>query len=877
MRDDFSPKVKEVLAKRVQHRCSRPGCFAPTSGPHEQANQAVNLGVAAHITAAASGGPRFDPVLTPAQRSNIENAIWLCQNCAKLIDSDPNRFPAELLQDWKRKAEALAREALEAGAATPGKPELVSVSHLPVTRSDVFGRERELELLDTAWEDPGSHVLEIVAWGGVGKSALVNRWLSTMAVRSYSGARIVFGWSFYSQGATERVASADLFIETALAEFGDPAPTAGSPWNRGERLAKLVRAHRTLLVLDGLEALQFPPGPQEGRLRDRAVAALLTELAAGNTGLCIVTSRVEVADIAVFERGTLRRIDLDALSTEAGVRLLAATGVTPDEPAELRNAVGAFAGHALALTLLGSYLADVYAGDIRRWREVGPLQDDPRIGGHARRVMRAYENWFSEGPELSVLRLLGLFDRPADPGAIRALRDLPAIPGLTDHLPERQRGWQQALTRLRSAALVADPNPADPDSLDTHPLIRDYFGEQLRTRAPGAWRTGNERLYRYFAASAPEFPETLRDMAPLYSAVSHGREAGHPEEAFQDVYNRRIQRGIYFAFRSLGSATIDLACLSRFFESTWDELKPGLEPDTRASIFNQVGVFLRAVGRLPEAIQATEQALALRAARAEWKDAVLNATNLAEMAVLVGDLLRARSAARASIDYADHAGDTLSGVISRSALATVLHQVGDTREALELFADAEAREISRGHGLHFLYSLRGFQYGDLLLDEGRVDEVVERARTTLGWAEERNNLLDMGLGRILLGRAALSRDQAPEALDYILQAMDDLHAADTLHHLVRARLVRARTLRVLGRYSEAERELDLVQRYSSHLGLRLHRTDGELERAWLLYAQGDLEAARAMLLTVDEAVGLMRYGKRRAELATLSRQLNGDL
>ena len=44
----------------------------------------------------------------------------------------------------------------------------------------------------------------------------------------------------------------------------------------------------------------------------------------------------------------------------------------------------------------------------------GRLGQDVRQGAHARKVMESYQRWFGEGPELSVLRLLGLFDRPAD-------------------------------------------------------------------------------------------------------------------------------------------------------------------------------------------------------------------------------------------------------------------------------------------------------------------------------------------------------------------------------------------------------------------------------------------------------------------------------
>ena len=89
-----------------------------------------------------------------------------------------------------------------------------------------------------------------------------------------------------------------------------------------------------------------------------------------------------------------------------------------------------FGGHCLALTLLGSYLTDAYNGDIRCRKEVSErLAHDVRQGVHARKVMESYQTWFGEGPELSVLRMLGLFDRPADEKALGALLKPPAIPG----------------------------------------------------------------------------------------------------------------------------------------------------------------------------------------------------------------------------------------------------------------------------------------------------------------------------------------------------------------------------------------------------------------------------------------------------------------
>ena len=208
------------------------------------------------------------------------------------------------------------------------------------------------------------------------------------------------------------------FLMRLFRWFGDTDPRLGTAWEKGERLAKLVAHRRTLLILDGLEPLQNPPGPQEGRLREAALQALLRELAAFSKGLCIITTRLPVADLADHAGTSALRRDLEQLSSDAGAKLLRALAVKGDE-VELRTASDEFSGHCLALALLGSYLTDAYDGDIHFRKEVSArLAHDVQQGAHARKVMESYETWFGEGPELSVLRMLGLFDRPADEKAV---------------------------------------------------------------------------------------------------------------------------------------------------------------------------------------------------------------------------------------------------------------------------------------------------------------------------------------------------------------------------------------------------------------------------------------------------------------------------
>lgn len=108
MRENFSLKDKEILAKRVGYLCSNPACKKLTCGPSSEPTRVVNIGVAAHITAASKGGPRYDDSLSNEERKSIENGIWLCQNCGKLIDNDPDLYSIELLGNWKNLAESLS-------------------------------------------------------------------------------------------------------------------------------------------------------------------------------------------------------------------------------------------------------------------------------------------------------------------------------------------------------------------------------------------------------------------------------------------------------------------------------------------------------------------------------------------------------------------------------------------------------------------------------------------------------------------------------------------------------------------------------------------------------------------------------------------------
>jgi hypothetical protein len=126
-RDDFSKDVVRSLRERVGSRCSNPDCKKLTTGPNDRIEKSTIIGVASHITAAAPLGPRFNSEFTALERSSIRNGIWLCQNCGRLVDADPNSYPVEKLHRWKNEAEDHAEQELRGMVQAP-----LSAQHTPV-------------------------------------------------------------------------------------------------------------------------------------------------------------------------------------------------------------------------------------------------------------------------------------------------------------------------------------------------------------------------------------------------------------------------------------------------------------------------------------------------------------------------------------------------------------------------------------------------------------------------------------------------------------------------------------------------------------------------------------------------------------------------
>jgi hypothetical protein len=766
------------------------------------------------------------------------------------------------------------------------------------------GRRDELAALDRAWGE-GVRIFVLHAEGGAGKTRVVVEWLRRMRNAGWHGARRVFVHSFYSQGSDERRnASSELFFEQALAYFGYRGEPITQADEKGRMLARLLLEHHGLLVLDGLEPLQHPTKhAEQGRLKDPGILRLLLSLSnvpPGETpGLCLVTSRQPVVELRERTGATVLQQSLDHLHRDDGAELLRQVFevVGPDE--ELKTASDEFRGHAYSLMLLGSFLKTATDHqDIRRRREVVLLDEDTEHGNHARHMFAAYVRHLGEdSPEVAILRLLGFFDRAAERQLLDVLRERAVVYEWSDEARETDRTakpqrikdslpevtapllklspsqWNRVLHRLRDMQLLDFAGPEKSSALDAHPLLRECFAEQVRSQFPKAWQAGHRRLFEHLSGTAPYWPEGLDGLQPLYQAVGHGCLAGLHERARADVYRDRILRGLgsggFYSERNLGAIGANLGAMACFFTTPWSSLPQALAPVARTWLLGCTAYYLRALGRLSEAVEPMRVSLEMDIEREDWRRASASASNLSELEFTRGEIAAAVNAGEQSMAFADRSGDEFWEMASRARLADSLHQSGRRDKSLSLFEDSELRQIARQPQYPILYGLQGFQYCDLLLADAerlewqywlglRADRaqvlgaatttynaIIERAKYALEGAQRYGVLLDIALHHLTLARCMLYKGLL--AHDYIIKAVEGLRASGHLDDLSRGLLTRAWQRCLSGDESGSREDLDEAWEIAERGPMPLFQADIQLTRARLFRDRVVLGEARRLI------------------------------
>ncbi len=808
----------------------------------------------------------------PAQRPHSKAWTQVATGLRHRLENSPPSKRTPAAQPIKEREEKPSRFSLA---------ELLL--RLPGETGDLFGRDEALGWLDAAYADSQTGVLALHGFGGVGKSALVRHWLEKNFSEMKEGMPRFLGVSFYSQGTREQAGSSDQFLIQALENFGERDATQKSAWDRGQRLAELVAAEKTVLVLDGLEPLQYGLGPHkmEGQLKDPGVHGLLAQLSKhSGQSLCIVTTRLRLTD---NDLQNCAQESVEILSPEAAIELMRARGVRGSDD-EVKEAVEYLGRHPLALVLAAEYLHTFFASEVNHLHEIPLSTDSIKEGRHAKSVMAAYEKALQHDGDpldLELLNVLGLFDRPAQWEWLKALATEPIINGVTNHLARASdRELLEAISRLCQWGMLADPASLEAPELDAHPLVREYFGDQLRHRNESGWREAHSRLFDYLTSTTEEFPSTPTEMEPLYAAVAHGCKAGRHQEALDEVYFKRICQGEeFFSTNKLGAFSADLAALAGFFDPPWLHPISSLTDADKSFVLGTAGYCLRALGRLIEAAQPLLAGLEADLSLEDWKNAATSAGNLSELYLTVGDLSESLAYAEQGIELADKSGDNGQRLLNRTTLADALHHAGRLSEAEAAFYEAELMQRELWPQYPFLYSLHGYWYCNLLLEQEKYEEVKSRAVQAIQIARENNWLFVIALDLLSMGRAYLLQAQAEktndyrQAAEYLNQAVDGLRLAGTLHHLPRGLLARAELYTLTRDFSHARVDLDEAMSIAERGKMQLYEADCHLGYAQLYITEEEKEKARESWAKAKEMIERMGYHRRDKDVAEIEKQI----
>jgi nucleoside phosphorylase/tetratricopeptide (TPR) repeat protein len=761
-------------------------------------------------------------------------------------------------------------------------PESLDLSRLPRPTMPLIGRQTELQQVQQAFLNPKTYLTILVAAGGIGKSALSDAWLKQIQPH-YHGVQRVFAWSFYSQGSHNTQTSSVPFFQVALPFFGWTGEIPKDDVAKGRALAKCLQAQAFILILDGLEPLQHPTQILDGELKDTALQAFLEEVRlyglAAAPSLILVSSRQPLVELQAWEAERYVTIDLQTLPVADGAQVLAALGVQ-GTATELTQASDEMGGHALALVLLGKLLKEKFAGRIERRDQLPKLWEERKQGGHALRVLQFYAEryWQPETPELAFVQLLGLFDRPM------TLREKEVLVTQADCAEPLRAlddvGWQDLETHLEAAGLLLHTEEAERYHWDCHPLIRDYFGQRFQDSQPELFRQAHRVLFDYYQTvpTQPQ-PDTLEELEPLYRAVVHGCLAGEYQKALDEVYWDRIRRSKEgYSIHKLGAYSQDLTALAAFFPHGWSQpVQHGLTEADQAWLLAVASFCLMSLGRLGEAVAPREADLKLWVKQQAWVNASRDAQNLIDLYLPLGQLAKAATVARQAIQYAEQSGDLSEQMTAHAYLATTLHQQGPLDLAQQSFQRAEQLQQEWQPEYPQLYSLPGFQYCALLLDQAQsvaeFEAVLGRAKTSSKWYADDPWLLDISLDHLTLARVFTQLRRDDEAAASFDQAVAGIRKAGKIQYLPMFLIDRANfhlrpsRLNLEAAAHDLQQADSLIRRY----GMKLNAVDCQL--AWCRYylARGETETARECWGRAKMGMEVTGYGLRAGEVGELEK------
>ena len=743
------------------------------------------------------------------------------------------------------------------------------------------GRVELLQALDEDWGDPARRIVELIGFGGEGKSSVARRWVANV-LSSNRKPLAVFWWGFYENGGI------DEFFE-ALAEFlvGDLIDI--SEYKSASEKIRLInsvlrKGGRYLFVLDGLEVLQHESGDDYGLLKSPDLQEWLRTLAKGeNEAFCVVTSRAPLFDL--IDLTTFVHRDVERLTEVEGCELLQKLGVQGDVAA-LRQVVRDWDGYALVLSLLGTYLVERFAGDVGAIAEIAvPLAREARYD-RVRRVLRRYDEHLSEA-EWEVMECFSAFRLPVKEAALADLGGSGEI--LNQLVKYRMLRYDSRLQHYT-----------------THPLIRAHYLERLKEKPIEVVQALHNRIKGWYLDIAGEMPEvpTLAQLAPLIESLHHACQVGEYDEAIDFFWERIEQKTSRVLALKLGAYGTYLAIMQEFCPQGDTSQDPQVnQPSFKAFILNEIAFCLINLGRLREASPFYERTLPLNFAQSDCRNASMGYQNLADLYANLGDLAASAESAREAIALSDRAESKIGKRQSLTLLAYAAFLQGDGTAASESFQQAEILDRQMYPSMQYLFSNRGIFHAEYLLRSGEVDyarRVTEanleicKQNYWLDYTSRSHRVLgDLGIDpqvhyaeALKIARSISIRDVLIEALlGYgrwlvglgLIPISQEVVQAVSHSQIEQCYMLSLRTNENPRDENDlvlARQYLDEALTYATTSGYRIYEADLRIALAWLHWREGDLVIARREADRAKRASDEMGYFWGQVDAAAFFVQIN---
>ncbi len=711
------------------------------------------------------------------------------------------------------------------------------------------GRVEMLEAVTNWYKSPEVKIGALIGWGGFGKSALARRWYDRLGENGIKPDG-VFWWGFYRNPYLERFLEALLdYLSQGRVDMQE----IKTSWQRVEKIKKFIPEGEYLIILDGLEEMQKKKQDEEfGKMQHPEFKEILTGIADSSfKGLCLITTRFPMKDIETYS--SYQNCGVEELSKEDTRLLFRKIGVLGSDN-EIDAVWEDFKGHTLSLVLLANYLVQNFSGDIKRAKEIPPFPSDKEAGGKAHRILLWYDKQLNEN-QRQFMKIFSLFRQAVGEKEFDEIF-LPMIKKEPFH-------FKRMVDNLCQRRLISKSSD---DTYTTHPLIKGYFESIFDEEEK---KTSHKAIYEYFGRIAPDLPETLEEMQPLFEQVYHGTSAGLYEKVYWSIYRTKIHRvKESFLVQKLAAWETDLFLARRFFpEDDLSKMPFVSEKSSQSWLLNEVGLSFLMTGKPKEAEKPLFLSVQMCVEAKDWKNASISYQNLAVLQFRTGELERGFESAKKALEISKNARDDHWIIRGKAYLAWILHLFGKTKEVEEYFREAD--ELERKINGDRLRGLAGIFYADFLISTKRVSEALKLVQTNLKFCQKCNVINILPCCYRCLATIERIKRGYEKAKDYSQKALEITRKIGIPALEIEALLEVGKLHLDVKEYKDAIDTANETLKFITRTGFKFYEPEAELILAKAYLAQGDKSQAKSLAQSAHEKARAMHYKIMENESANL--------